>query len=146
MTWPPARKWPGLAALAYALFGLTLFGLSMIEKARNHDDFVEDHTYDTIIDYSYPCASYGTCLNLVDIPFQTAVLVQDHTPLDAYINEKFSEVGFEKKHPVLRFMFTKNYSTLSPYLWLFIILYGCLFYYGATWLLVKGIAWFRKKP
>jgi hypothetical protein len=143
MTSPPARKWPRLAALAYALFGLILFGLSTIKPVRG--DGSENAVYDTILRYSYPCASYGACLNFTDIPFNTGILLMEYTPLGSYKSEKFLEDGFEIKYPFFSFFFTKNYFTMSPDLWLLIILYGCLFYYCATWLLVKGVAFFRQR-
>jgi hypothetical protein len=143
MTWPPTRKWPRLAALAYALFGLILFGLSTVKPVR--DDGGENFTFTKIVDYSYPCASHGACILNIDIPYKTAKLLLDHTPLDAYLSEKFSEDGYEQKYPVLFFMFTKIYSPVAPYAWLFTIFYGCLFYYCSTWLLVRGIALLRKK-
>jgi hypothetical protein len=143
MKWPASRAWPRLAALAYAIFGLVLFGLSTIKPVR--DDGGDNFTFTTMLDYSYPCASHYPCPLGIDIPFKTANLLLDHTPLDSYVYERLDADETKTKYPVLWFMFTKIYSPVSPYYWLFTILYGCLFYYVLTWLLVKVVARLRKR-
>jgi hypothetical protein len=136
MTWPPVRKWPRLAALVYAVLGSVIFGISTIKPVL--DDGSDNFTTSYIMNYSYPCASHYPCPLGIDIPFKTANFLMDYTPLDVFVNDHF-------ENPVIQFWFTKYYSPMSPYDWLFKIIWGCIFYYCLTWLGVRLYQWVRHR-
>jgi hypothetical protein len=142
MKLPHLKRWPVLAAMVYALFGLVLFGFSIILYPALGES--EDGFYFALLDNSYPCANY-TFGCPIDVGFKTAIFIEDHTRLGAYIEKSVDPVVYLDKHPFLNFWFTKSYSVMAPWYWLFKILFGCLFYYVVTWLSVKLVTLWRRR-
>ncbi len=136
----PAHKLPRLVAVLYAIMGLIFFVLTLFDKTEERDYSWPIAT----LENSYPCANYTHWCPL-DIGFKTAILIEDNTPLGSYIEKRVDPVDYLDKHPFLNFWFTKIYSGMAPWYWLFKILYGCLFYYLLTWLLVKVVSFLRKR-
>jgi hypothetical protein len=111
------------------------------------DEGATNFTYTRIINSSYPCADHDPCLFGVNIPFRTANLLLESTGLETYASNQLYDAyhGGPPASRLIIFMFTLIHSPTAPIYWLFTVLYGCLFYYCATWLLVKGVAFFRQR-
>jgi hypothetical protein len=133
------RAWPKRLALAYALFGLVLFGCSTLRPVM--PDNSDNRFWKNIFTHSYPYASRAG--------FLVGVTIKHNTPLQDFTNAIFDKENTNPDYPrntsIGYKFFSKTISPMSPFYWLLGIMIGSLFYYLLGWLFVLAIERWQRR-
>jgi hypothetical protein len=130
---PPMKRWPRCIAIAYIVFGMSLWSLDLVRISFFRGEIYSpyQHAMRYIVPFSGTCPTVKKCE--IDVPEAIAWFVFENTPINEY--------RMRRQHDCFW-----GYANCSGHIgledlsfWFFDIIWGAIFYFFSAILVVKAI-------